>query len=101
MIFILITKCVHLDEPKSLKTLKFKIHRVIVVGLNQPHLNVLKVMAKYGGTCTVDAIADSLSISNVYAWQLVTKLAEMGYVQKIARGLYSLTDEGRAVLEKE
>jgi Mn-dependent DtxR family transcriptional regulator len=53
------------------------------------------------GNLTPRAVADFDVTSQSHASDRLSQLAKYGLVEKISRGLYRLTDEGRAFLDED
>lgn len=59
---------------------------------------VLRILAKNGGSGTVKSVAKELDSTSVYAWRLLNALISIGLVEKVAWGFYRLTPKGWALL---
>lgn len=66
---------------------------------------ILEVIREEGNMTPValsrEGMVDRLDIGRKYAGMRCRKLADYGLVRRVDKGLYALTDEGRAYLDEE
>ena len=67
--------------------------------LRKEDSNVLRVLLD--GRANPRHIQNETGLDKAETYTSLRRLSRLGYVTKIARGLYEITDEGRAALESE